>query len=132
MFFQQFTGVSTITYYAVSIMENSGTSLDKYTATIIYGFIRLLSTFCGALLLRRFARRPLLIITSLSVALGMALLGTSAFLSKDKSEDEEITGFIGYLPLISVNIVAVSYQLGLGPICWSYAGKWSISPSAIS
>jgi len=123
MFFQQFTGVSTITYYAVSIMENSGTSLDKYTATIIYGFIRLLSTFCGALLLRRFARRPLLIITSLCVALGMALLGMSAFLSKDKSEDEEITGFIGYLPLISVNIVAVSYQLGLGPICWSYAAE---------
>lgn len=123
MFFQQFTGVSTISYYAVSIMDKSGSSLDKYTATIIYGFIRLLSTIMGALLLRRFARRPLLILTSLSVALGMALLGTSAFLSKDKSDAEEISGFLGYLPLISVNIVAVSYQLGLGPICWSYAAE---------
>ena len=122
MFFQQFTGVSTLTYYAVSVMEGSGSSLDKYTATIIYGILRLLSTFMGALLLRRFARRPLLISTSLFVALGMALLGATSYLSKDRSEDEVVEGFIGYLPLISVNIVAISYQLGLGPISWSYTG----------
>ena len=72
---------------------------------------------------RRFARRPLLIITSLFVGLGMALLGTSAFLSREKEDAGEMSGFLDYLPLISVNIVAVSYQLGLGPICWSYAGK---------
>ncbi len=27
------------------------------------------------------------------------------------------------LPLISVNIIAIGYQAGLGPIPWSYTGK---------
>ena len=53
MFFQQACGVSTLTYYAVSIMQQSGSSLDQYTATIIYGVTRLAATFIGAMLLRR-------------------------------------------------------------------------------
>ena len=53
MFTQQFSGVATLTYYAVSIMENSGSSLDKYTATIIYGVIRLMGSSLGALMMRR-------------------------------------------------------------------------------
>ena len=40
MLAQQFSGVATLTYYAVSIMESSGSSLDKYSATIIYGVTR--------------------------------------------------------------------------------------------
>ena len=39
MFTQQFSGVATLTYYAVSIMEHSGSSLDKYNATIICGIL---------------------------------------------------------------------------------------------
>ena len=53
MFTQQFSGVATLTYYAVSIMEHSGSSLDKYTATIIYGVIRLMGSSLGALMMRR-------------------------------------------------------------------------------
>ena len=38
---QQFTGTATTTYYAVVLMGGiKGQYIDKYTATIIYGFIR--------------------------------------------------------------------------------------------
>ena len=40
MFCQQFSGVATLTYYAVSIMEESGSGIDSYDATILYGVIR--------------------------------------------------------------------------------------------
>ena len=53
MLAQQFSGVATLTYYAVSIMEHSGSSLDKYNATIIYGVIRLMGSSLGALIMRR-------------------------------------------------------------------------------
>ena len=34
------------------------------------------------------------------------------------------TGFVAnYLPLISVNFIAVAYQFGLGPVGWSYTGQ---------
>jgi hypothetical protein len=39
MLLQQFTGIATTTYYAVELMGD-GERLDKYSATIIYGFIR--------------------------------------------------------------------------------------------
>ena len=124
MFTQQFSGVATLTYYAVSIMENSGSSLDKYTATIIYGVIRLLGSSLGALMMRRFARRPLLILSSLCVGLGMILLGLSTQHNSDRDPEVEDNGFVAnYLPLVSVNLIAVSYQLGLGPVGWSYTAE---------
>ena len=124
MFTQQFSGVATLTYYAVSIMERSGSSLDKYTATIIYGVIRLLASSLGALMMRRFARRPLLVLSSLSVGLGMILLGYSTHHNSTRDPDLEDGSFLAnYLPLISVNFIAVAYQLGLGPVGWSYTAE---------
>ena len=73
-------------------------------------------------MMRRFARRPLLIISSLCVCLGMSLLGYATY--ANDQEDAEDTGFVrDYLPLISVLFIAVSYQLGLGPVGWSYLCK---------
>ena len=105
----------------------------------------------GGLLLRRFARRPLLIVSSLFVALGMSLLGASNYISfnqadlgnrettmhfnndsmitttaEDELQDPEGTEknvFLNLLPLIGINMVAVSYQLGIGPIGWAYIGE---------
>ena len=85
-------------------------------------FCRLLSTFMGGLLLRRFNRRPLLVISSLFVALGMGLLGASSYLTSNAHETVD-THLLDFLPLIGVNIAAVSYQLGLGPIGWAYISE---------
>ena len=83
---------------------------------------RLMSTFMGGLLLRRFNRRPLLVISSLFVALGMGLLGASSYLTSNAPETVD-THLLDFLPLIGVNIAAVSYQLGLGPIGWAYISE---------
>ena len=121
MFFQQFSGTATITYYAYEVMSSTGSDIDQSDATIIYGVIRLLATLLGALLLRRFARRPLLVASALCVCLGMILLGYTAHLNnKGPSDSVFVTS---YLPLISVNFIAVSYQFGLGPVGWSYTGE---------
>ena len=146
MFFQQFAGTATITYYAYEVMSSTGSDIDKSDATIIYGVVRLVATLLGALLLRRFARRPLLVVSSLCVCLGMILLGYTTYhnnnntgphlqqsnISSSSSSGRSESGFVSnYLPLISVNFIAVSYQFGLGPVGWSYTG-WtgdiSVSP----
>ena len=76
----------------------------------------------GGLLLRRFNRRPLLVVSSLFVALGMGLLGVSSYLTINAPETVD-THLLDFLPLIGVNIAAVSYQLGLGPIGWAYMSE---------
>ena len=81
-----------------------------------------MSTFMGGLLLRRFNRRPLLVISSLFVALGMGLLGATSYITSNAPETVD-THLLDFLPLIGVNIAAVSYQLGLGPIGWAYISE---------
>ena len=92
--------------------------------------------------MRRFARRPLLVTSSLCVALGMVLLGWSThynttqvlystelyctvlYCTGPPTQEGAGGGFVAnYLPLISVNFIAVAYQFGLGPVGWSYTGQ---------
>ena len=123
MFFQQFAGTATISYYAYEVMASTGSSIDQSDATIIYGVVRLLATLIGALLLRRFARRPLLVVSALCVCLGMIVLGYTTHHNNNNTGGTEEVFVTNYLPLIAVNFIAVSYQFGLGPVGWSYTGQ---------
>ena len=41
----------------------------------------------------------------------------------DGDSQSSLQNFLGALPLISVMLAAIGYQLGLSPIAWSYSGK---------
>lgn len=60
----QFSGVNTITFYAVEIFQKSGATWDSNTCTIGMGFIRLVFTIVGCILMRRCGRRPLTFVSS--------------------------------------------------------------------
>ena len=123
LFFQQFSGNATISYYAYEVMASTGSNIDKSDATIIYGVVRLIATIIAALLLRRLARRPLLVLSALCVCLGMIVLGYTTNLKYNNTAGTEDVFVTNYLPLIAVNFIAVSYQFGLGPLGWSYTGR---------
>lgn len=59
----QFSGVNTITFYAVDIFQASGTPLNKNMCTVLLGIVRLIFTIVGCLSLRRMGRRPLTFIS---------------------------------------------------------------------
>lgn len=63
----QFSGVNVVTFYAVEIFQDSGASMDKYTATIILGTLRLIFTIVGCAALRKCGRRPLSFISGLNI-----------------------------------------------------------------
>ena len=52
MFLQQWCGLATVTYYAVAVMTSTGTSVNAYTASIIFSLVRLAGTIIGSWLLR--------------------------------------------------------------------------------
>lgn len=62
----QFSGVNTITFYAVDVFRVSGTKWDSNTCTIFMGVVRLLFTIIGCIAMRRCGRRPLTFISSKS------------------------------------------------------------------
>ena len=95
----------------------------QYLGTIIFGITRLASHFIGSYMLLRFKRRHLFISSAMVTGLGMTLLGftNSPYIQVD-SNNENLQGFIGALPLISIMIATIGYAYGISPITWSYAG----------
>lgn len=60
----QFSGVNTITFYAVEVFKISGATWDSNTCTIVMGAIRLIFTIVGCIAMRRCGRRPLTFVSS--------------------------------------------------------------------
>lgn len=60
----QFSGVNTITFYAVDVFKISGASWDANTLAIGMGILRLIFTIVGSIAMRRCGRRPLTFVSS--------------------------------------------------------------------
>jgi len=138
-FLQQASGMSAITYYAVDVIVGTGSSVNEvrennryfglihsyrsqYVATILYALMRLIGQFAGFYLLLRWPRKVLLVSSALAVAAGMAILGAAAHLNEGDG-GRGLNGALGALPLVGVIVAALAYQLGLGPIPWSYTSE---------
>lgn len=48
-----------VTFYAVEIFEDSGTTMNKTTCTIMLGVVRLIFTIIACISMRKFGRRQL-------------------------------------------------------------------------
>lgn len=59
----QFSGVNTITFYAVEIISQTGIQANKYALTIILGVFRLVFTVIACIAMRKCGRRPLTFIS---------------------------------------------------------------------
>ena len=61
-FFQQFTGINAIIFYAPQLFKSLGSSSDdSLLSTVIIGAVNVVSTFVAILLVDRLGRRPLLL-----------------------------------------------------------------------
>ncbi|CAB3373892.1 Hypothetical predicted protein [Cloeon dipterum] len=82
----QFSGVNSITFYAVEVFRESAEGIDDYLATVALGVVRLLFTILACGLLRRCGRRPLTFISSIGCGVTMLGLGTYMYLAKEAKE----------------------------------------------
>lgn len=120
MFFQQFSGINAVIFFAQAIFEAANTGIAAATCTLFVGIVQVVMTFVSAGLVERAGRRMLLIISSSVMCLCLAVLGCY-FLIKD-STDVDVSK-IGLIPLASVIIFIVSFSLGYGPIPWMMMGE---------
>lgn len=114
MLFQQFSGINAVIFYAQSIFEAAGSTLDPAICTIIVGVVQVVMTVSSALLIEKAGRRILLLQSSVMMGLCLIMLGVY-FTLKDGGSD--VTS-ISILPLGSVVLFIVCFSLGFGPIPW--------------
>lgn len=97
----QFSGVNTITFYAVEIFKDSGADMDKNTATIILGVLRFLFTIVGCVALRRCGRRLLSFISG--IGCGVTMLGLGFFMYyKHQCELQNIQPLHTWIPVACI------------------------------
>jgi facilitated trehalose transporter len=113
----QFSGVNTITFYAVEIFQDSGAEMDKNTATIILGTLRFLFTIVGCVALRRCGRRPLSFISGIGCAITMLGLGTYLYF-KQMWELQGIAPMYTWVPVACIFIFIITCTLGFLVVPW--------------
>lgn len=116
----QFCGVNAITFYSVTIMQDTvGDGLDRYASMLIIDVIRVAMSVLACVLLRKCGRRPLTIISGFGSAASLfALSGFIYLASLDPTllrlSFVPLTALIGYITFVS---------LGMVPLPWALNGE---------
>lgn len=106
--FQQFVGINVALYYAPRIFESMGAAKDaSMMQTVVMGMVNVIFTVVAILTVDRWGRKPLLIVGSIGMAIGMFAISALAFLQ-----------IIGISTLIFIIIYTASFMMSWGPICW--------------
>lgn len=106
--FQQAVGINVVLYYAPRIFENMGATGDiSMIQTVVMGVVNILFTVVAILTVDKFGRKPLLIIGSIGMMVGMVALSVLSFMD-----------VIGFAALIFIIIYTASFMMSWGPICW--------------
>ena len=107
-FFQQAIGINVVLYYAPRIFANMGFSGDaSMLQTVVMGVVNILFTVVAIFTVDRVGRKPLLMIGSTGMMIGMAALAALSF-----------TDSIGIAALIFIILYTASFMMSWGPICW--------------
>lgn len=107
-FFQQAIGINVVLYYAPRIFASLGSSGDaSMIQTVVMGIVNIIFTLVAIFTVDKFGRKPLLIIGSIGMAIGMTALAVLSFCD-----------LIGVGALVFIIIYTASFMMSWGPICW--------------
>jgi len=106
--FQQFVGINVALYYAPRIFESMGAEKDaSMLQTVVMGLVNVIFTVVAILTVDKWGRKPLLMVGSVGMAIGMFAIGTLAFMK-----------IIGISTLVFIIIYTASFMMSWGPITW--------------
>jgi sugar porter (SP) family MFS transporter len=114
MFFQQFTGINTVIYYAPTIFEMAGfdSAGAAISATVIIGVVNVVFTIVSLWLIDRVGRKPLLYVGLSGMSLSLVVLGV-AF-----AEQAALGGSLRVVAVGSLVAYVAAFAVSLGPIAW--------------
>jgi hypothetical protein len=114
--FGQLSGVNGVSLYTVSVFKSAGTEMDPGLASLIFGGCQLLTVlFVPTIFIETLGRKTLLVTSQLIMVVGFAMFGAYFHLS---AMSDEMKNSLSWMPLTSLVIVIIGYNIGMGPIPW--------------
>jgi len=107
--FQQITGINAILYYAADIFHNAlgMPKEDALSQQLWLGAVNLVFTFIAIYQVDRWGRKPLLIIGTIGMMVGISILGITLYI-----DQKGVVSLIGMLAFVG------SFALSMGPVTW--------------
>ncbi|KAH8297115.1 hypothetical protein KR044_005084, partial [Drosophila immigrans] len=110
MFFQQFTGINAIIFYATSIFKDAGTGLSPEWCTVILGIVQVIATILAIASIERVGRKILLLLSAAIMCLTTLIMAIFFKWMKDSNS--------GWLPVLAICLFIVGFSIGFGPVPW--------------
>jgi len=107
--FQQVTGINAILYYGAEIFSNAlgyGAE-DALKQQLWLGAVNLAFTFVAIYTVDRWGRKPLLLVGTLGMFIGLAVLGLTIYNQQ-----------MGILSLLAILLFIGAFALSMGPVVW--------------
>ncbi len=106
--FQQFVGINVALYYAPRIFESMGAAKDaSMMQTVVMGLVNVVFTVVAIVTVDKYGRKPLLIIGSVGMAVGMIAISALSYFE-----------VIGVATLVFIILYTASFMMSWGPITW--------------
>ncbi|XP_028140935.2 facilitated trehalose transporter Tret1 [Diabrotica virgifera virgifera] len=118
--FQQLSGINIILFYSQNLFTDAGVALAPEICTIIIGVVQIIASGCTPLLVEKWGKRYLLLLSGVGMALSEGVLAFFFYLKDDKQSD---VSSIGWLPIASMVVYIITYCLGFGPLPWAVMGE---------
>nr|XP_012221518.1 PREDICTED: facilitated trehalose transporter Tret1-like [Linepithema humile] len=116
----QFSGIAAIESYTQEILEEGDSSISAATAVILLSVFQLIAGIGAAILVDKLGRRPLLLGTTFSGGIALAIAGTFYFL---KFQQGWNTAGYGWILHSSVIFYELIIALGLNPLSYMMLGE---------
>ncbi|EKD12585.1 quinate permease [Drepanopeziza brunnea f. sp. 'multigermtubi' MB_m1] len=127
MFFQQWTGINAILYYAPTIFQNLGLSGNTVSllATGVVGVVMFLATIPSVLYIDRLGRKPVLIVGAIGMAICHVIIASIVAAFRDSWDENKVAGWAA---VSMVWLFVVHFGYSWGPCSWIIVSEiWPLS-----
>ena len=128
MFFQQFSGVNIVMFYAATVLQSTKMQNPTLIADFSVGTIQVLATVVSVLLVDVFGRKILLVMSSILMALSTGAIGAYFFFTNTHMCSQykflvcTETNF-SWLAVAGMAFFTIGFSIGWGPIPWLMMGE---------
>ncbi|XP_076256728.1 facilitated trehalose transporter Tret1-like isoform X2 [Rhynchophorus ferrugineus] len=122
-FFQQFTGIFVIMFYAIDIVKGAKVEMDAYVTIVLIATARLVAMLLLSYCSKHYGRRPLSILSGTGMAICMLILGSYILCIKQGIIDEENEKKLAMIPVILLILYFFISTMGFYPIPFALSSE---------